>query len=461
MRPTSENPTAIDYHTWVENPNGPEVYVPTTSSFYKQGSGTLASNSGGNYPKGNTDTLKDFYPPPSVTIGDTYCAVIDSEYTTGYVGPGGPNDRAETKTPGHDQPPCDRVNNKPYAHFFGSDVSAGGGFDMAGGSCTSNGGIYAYVNKAGSSAERASGSGVQLGALSIDKNNAIRGFSSGLLRDPTQQPRSSTGLTFANSSGADIENSAPDPKLGGRLGGSHCITNYYGKKDDAKAQLFTNTDIKGLSLPDRGTDRAYYNRFYDLNGTGTLEMGNNTLGTGNAMVIYVNGNVHINNNIVYAHADEPNGWGQPEAITSLQLIVKGNIYVDPEVHRLDGLYVAQPKDDGSGGTIYSCFDGNGLPNYNLYNTACRSQLVVNGSFVAQSVYLMRSFSSLRYSQSGEYFGSSRSTDCGEGSFTSHGDCAAEIFNFSPEVYFAQPASPVTGGPTKGIYDHITSLAPVL
>jgi hypothetical protein len=91
---------------------------------------------------------------------------------------------------------------------------------------------------------------------------------------------------------------------------------------------------------------------------------------------------------------------------------------------------------------------------------CKSQLLVNGSFVAQHVYLDRSFGSVRNAYPGEHL-TGTPYNCTDSGNTPYGDCAGEIFNFSPELYLIQPAFEPSGGPTSGKYDYVTSLAPVL
>jgi hypothetical protein len=89
-------------------------------------------------------------------------------------------------------------------------------------------------------------------------------------------------------------------------------------------------------------------------------------------------------------------------------------------------------------------------------------LVVNGAFVAQHVQLQRTFGSLRNSVSGETPQSAaHACEVGSTGTANRGDCAAEIFNFSPEMYLAQPPFMPSGGPASSKYDYITSLSPVL
>ena len=141
------------------------------------------------------------------------------------------------------------------------------------------------------------------------------------------------------------------------------------------------------------------------------------------------------------------------------MVEGGSIYIDPGVRQLDGVYVAQ-KGGGTGGNIYTCASGVGqFPETDLLSQ-CRNQLVVNGAFVAEKVYLERSWGSLRNAQPGEKL-QLTNRDCGDSGTTTLNDCAAEIFNYSPELYLAQPAITPIGGPSTGKYDFITSLSPVL
>ncbi len=177
------------------------------------------------------------------------------------------------------------------------------------------------------------------------------------------------------------------------------------------------------------------------------------------LTIFVDGDVHIRGNIVYGNTN----WGSIDKIPSFQLIVKGDIFIDSGVSQLDGLYVAQPN-GGTGGNIYTCSSPSGV-GYTSANSdlldKCRRQLVVNGAFVAQKVFLSRSFGSLRNSYPGEHLVNGVAQDCTDSGTTGVKDCAAEIFNVSPEMLLAQPGTTAQSGPTTGKYDFITSLAPVL
>ena len=98
-------------------------------------------------------------------------------------------------------------------------------------------------------------------------------------------------------------------------------------------------------------------------------------------------------------------------IPSFALNVKGgNIYIDPAITELDGLYVASKDGAGRGGKIYTCGTASGasfapMPAASLFN-GCHQQLVVYGAFVANQVNLMRTFGSLRDATAGEGVGGS-------------------------------------------------------
>jgi Repeat of unknown function (DUF5648) len=86
-------------------------------------------------------------------------------------------------------------------------------------------------------------------------------------------------------------------------------------------------------------------------------------------------------------------------VPSFVLHASGNIYIDPGVTELDGMYAAEAG-NGKPGRIYTCGVNNGGGNFtpmakdNLYDN-CNKQLVVYGSFQANQVNLMRTFGSLR------------------------------------------------------------------
>jgi hypothetical protein len=453
----SEEPATVNYKTYGDKQFGPDTNTNAHSWLTKQPSGGSAGTVKGvdttNHTYGNSSTTTDefSYPNPTITPGDSFCAHVTIDNAHGWLGPDGViNGAPRTGDSG-----CLNVVNEPYVHFLGSDVMAGGGF---GDNCViDNGGIYTYLKQTGSGTNLPRGSGVQIGALAI---NAIDGFSSAMLRG--SDPKGSTGLSFANSANVDPGTGPGNPHEGGHLGGaSRCLEDYYGGKSK---DITDDTGSSSLNLATlSGENTKSYNP--GGNGTGTLTINSSSpIAPGTKTAIYVKGDVHITSNIEYGSIDGSSAnWGTIENVPSLRLIVYGGkVTIDNNVTQLDGLYVSQPNGN-NGGSIYTCE----ISTYSAVLDNCRNQLVVNGAFVAKQVFLLRSFGSLRNSSPGERLINAIKT-CASytgTADTSRGDCAAEIFNFSPELYLSQfggdPGGTPTTGPTKGTYDYITSLSPVL
>lgn len=328
------------------------------------------------------------------------------------------------------------VTNMPYAHFFGLDVSAGGNFDSSDNKCLGSfpapSGINAFVKGAGPLVR---GSAVQFGALALGPVNS---FGSASLRPII--PTSRDGLTFANQ-GA----------LGG-LGTTHCVPDYFGTKPATLTKSPTDVNMAPLNSSGSNPQQFWYGR-----AGGTTISGFNGVGqgiqNGNRVAIYISGDAYIANDIKFKQTS----WAILDDVPSFYLIATGSIYISPNVSQLDGVYVAQ------GGTINTCAPGFGAYSSATLYDNCTNQLTVNGAFVAQNVNLYRTFASLRNSQGGESplgpLGPDNCTINGARSGTY--DCAAEVFNFSPETFLSKPAlgSPPNVGGIK--YDFITSLSPVL
>jgi hypothetical protein len=394
--------------------------------------------------------------------GDSYCSYMTINAATGYVGPGGVEiPTGSANFPGN----CPLIQNEPYVHVLGNDAVAGGGF---GDNCNvSTGGIYTFSHAsaaAGADGDtKPTGSGSQFGA---EAYSIIEGLSSANLK--ASPPNGPMGLTFANSvNGSGSGTAGSDAaNLGGSFGTGNCVPDY------ASA---INSDTTEYSPSATMATSKTYTEGTGSGSTTTIGSGSTapvTVSPGVNSTIYVNGNIYIDSNIIYA--DSTTGWASIADIPSLYVIASGNIYIAPTVTRLDGVYVAEAK-NGSGGTLDTC--ANVLGSFSspdlLYGDTegCNTQLVINGAVVANHVDLDRSFSSLRYALAGEDINTPGAATHACGTLgqevnsgyasTSEIDCAAEIFNFSPELYLSTPdLKPVTG-PTTGKFDDITSLSPVL
>ena len=88
-----------------------------------------------------------------------------------------------------------------------------------------------------------------------------------------------------------------------------------------------------------------------------------------AMTIIVDGDLKIFQNISYP---EDSGRANHE-VTSLAFIVKGDIYVHPEVNQLAGVYIAKKKDDGKGGAFKT------ISTNSTDKGSSNKQLVIHGS----------------------------------------------------------------------------------
>ncbi len=287
---------------------------------------------------------------------------------------------------------CAVIRNKPYVTFYGNDVFAGGGY---GSNCTAASKILTFTN-AGSG-----GSGVQFAASAL---GAVTGFNTARLRTLTK-PLPPSDLTFSNVG------------TNGSSGVSqHCLYDYYAHvDDDSIATVSTLATITSL------TDGKIKHQ-------GPLTIGNGTnavsVGLGVKSAIYVDGDVTIRSNIEYA---PDSGWSNLDSIPSFYLIVRGNIYVDPAVTRLDGMFITQPGGGTPTGSMFTCAAATASHRFNPVDryTNCSNKLTINGGLQAVRVYLDR-------------VGTRSLRDAGAGESTPSGSNAAEVINFSPEMYITSP-----------------------
>ncbi|MDB5184316.1 MAG: exported protein of unknown function [Candidatus Saccharibacteria bacterium] len=428
--PDEESPTSFKFTSSVNSVLGhltgistSVIHGPTYGLAVTRNGATVASNGGGDYTANGTDPKSLTYAiSGGVVAGDKFCGTINIPTSIGFVNRlgatadnGGP--------PLNGAPDCPSVSDRPYFRVYGNDVSAGGGF-MNGSdasACTNSGEVQSYFDNS----VKESGSAVQIGSISFGAND---GFGSASLR--TTDPKPATGLTFANTTGG----------YGGSLGGQHCVPDYF-----ATSATTTTTPLPA-AIPTSGS--AAYTK------TGGLTVGAPVvIQDGARVTVYVTGDVVISSNITYQNTS----WANQAAIPAFYLIVKGNIYIGPGVTQLDGVYIAQGT--SGNGEINTCANGGAAFDSGfssaLYDN-CKTQLTVNGSFIADKIFLNRTFGSIRSSVTGENKNSAPH-NCGPG-LPSKSDCSAEIFNPSVEMYLAAPTITV---PTTNKYDYITSLSPVL
>ena len=307
---------------------------------------------------------------------------------------------------------CVPVVNKPYFKVYGGDLSAGNGLETAPDTCTANGNaaVIGWNRGAGGTY---GGAGVQYAVFAL---NQIYEVTSAVGNSGPSRASVPEGLAFAaNTSGGSL--------YGGTFGSVPCIRDFYGMKP-ASPMSFSSLNAANQSGA------------YEWNTPGQLNL-SGKLSDGKRVTVYVDGDVLISGDIKY-----PDSWDAAN-LPLFQLVVKGDIFIRNNVSRIDGVFIAQ-KDGATGGTIYTCTTGGGalVPDANLYGR-CNSKLTINGAFMANSVRFLRTNGTKQRGNGNEAGGSGN---------------IAEVFNFSPAFWMAQPVN-ILSGPTK--YDSITGLPPVL
>lgn len=307
---------------------------------------------------------------------------------------------------------CAYVVSKPYARIYGGDVAAGTRFESSPGTCTGtigdNAAIIGWNKRSGGSY---AGAGVQHAALA---RGAIFDFASSLGGGAAPP----AALSFTNTS-----TNAANGNFGGLFDWAPCVPDFYSAAPPPT--ITTDINVSTLTTGEYG-------------GTGDLIILGGNVNPGQRITLYIDGDAYITGNIVYAGS-----WSIGQ-MPMFRLVVRGNIYVDNDVSRLDGMYVAQANSAGSYGIIVTCATGFATPTLDgtLQSTCDNTKLTINGSLVARHIRLTRTAGTLRQSAAGE------------ASTSPH---ISETFNYGPIMWIPQPAPTAT----PSDYDAITSLPPVL
>lgn len=368
--PSIEAPTSFDYKTWVDNnapvpvgmpPSPPNPVETTVSSAYE-----LPAAGGKNMIAGPLNDSGPFAPTSAGThdyilnssapiiaplhAGDAYYAEIDMPYTSAYIGPGGPNDLLD---PTGATPVIDDfvVQNRPFFKAYNTGISAGGSFKTLNASGSGGGELAGWNNNSGTyPASGDYGANAELNTLALTQ---IVGVASGQGRTFGGAPN---GLSFADN---PVTPDSYSPTLGGAF---DVLGSGYYLNDQTQP---TGGDISNA-----------------------MPAGPIVVPMNDQKSIFITGNAYISGNVLY------NGSGGIWTLTgantvpSFVLHATGNIYIDPSVTELDGLYIAQ-------GEIFTCATGAGPLASTVQFGTCNKQLTVNGSFVASQINLMRTFGSLR------------------------------------------------------------------
>jgi hypothetical protein len=331
---------------------------------------------------------------------------------------------------------------KPYFQIKGGDVFTGGWFtdnnnssycknpsnyqaptfDTASSSVSNGqkGGIYAFagfdrgIHVGASSQYAAFATGMIHGSTDDSDDTLQYGFYTYGASIPIQQQQKT--LSFANSS--DYLDSSDS--WGGLFEGSsqqtHCAPDYYGYSKDLAPKAVPASISSG-------TNDTYFS-----NNGSTVTINGGSIGAGKKVTIFVNGNVYIGGNITY-----PAAYSDSE-VPKFALVVRGNIYIDPNVAQLDGLYVAQPNPSniGSTGVIWTCHDGSATA-YTAaqVNSLCKNKpnpnspsLTFNGSVIAKQMNLWRVNDGLNAGTTGNPAGNPGTP--------------AEVFNYIPAMVVGTP-----------------------
>jgi hypothetical protein len=308
---------------------------------------------------------------------------------------------------------CVDIFGKPYFKVYGGDVRVGdriASLDCTNATASTAGYIKGW-NRASDGTY--AGAGVQYAAIAMNTNEGFASGQNAVNANPSfgGLPSPARAMSFANTSGTIY---------GGDFDASQNCTQYV---PTGTAPLVGDRSI------------------------GPLPVGGQT-------TVYVVGNVYIDGDIKYTSLG-----ATPKTLTQYRLVVEGNIYIDHAVHQLDGTYVAVPNPStGVGGTIVTCAIGHVVPSNTL--SGCEDQLVVNGALVGTRVRLLRDCGSLKYSPDPAV---TRETTLFSGASGNQELCsagvnhAAEIFNYSPELWLASLKS--VGG--SGGDDSIRTLPPIL
>lgn len=165
----------------------------------------------------------------------------------------------------------------------------------------------------------------------------------------------------------NLRNAGEDGRHTGLFAGAeppraHCIPNYFDDKNDSNLSAPALLGANVVNLSDMNSGQYYIesqNITTDPEKVGNIEINGATIDHGKQITLFVWGNVLIKKDIVY----EPNY--KVSNAPKLAIVALGNVYIHPDVSRVDGLYVAQPYINKStcfnttcqSGRIWTCHDG--------------------------------------------------------------------------------------------------------
>lgn len=327
------------------------------------------------------------------------------------------------------------IVNKPYLRVFGNDTAAGAYFKREDGICSVSdmpnpkAGILAFTQNSSSTTWK--GAGDDLAAYAL---GGIAEFISASNRNaPGREAHPPKGLTVG---GYLTTSDNPTDTFGGLGGQSRCVPNYFkevgGALKSTGATAITDPEFSAAS-----TGSAVYEPV-----GGKLVIGSDlTVNAGQKRAIVVDGDVQLNGNTNYG------AYSSIANMPSLYIVAKGDIYISGAVEQLSGVFIAQPRANGTGGKIYTCTNTSGAryAAADVYSE-CNKKLTINGAFIANQVKFLRT----------------SGTVSAGGVDESWDGPIAEVFKSSGQLYLSAPDALRKPSSTNNrTYDSVTSLPPIL
>ena len=430
----------------------PDVYSGSCSDGYGRYDPPFSNNFTYGSRTGTTPAIPD--------AGDTVCNEMTVRIARGIVDELGnlirvdEYDRKDPKPPDEN---CYKKSNHPYFKVFTGGAGAGSCFNTGSTLCEPNQKkilAYAYIQKRPPGSESdcaadtflARGSSAEYAVQSFEKisGGGIQGFYSNSQRAgcyfTLSRPYFGAGYqTFAN----DTYN--PSTDVGGNYQAARRMPDYFkNTQDPALKGTWPPSDCGpsdrqyDLAAPDAYPFSAGFatGKQYIINNAGLCPNINfdsrNPLGdvmdTGNKrFTVYTNSDVIIHDNIINdttRSSPIPPKYDSPEKIPYLTIITKGDIYISKKVTTLTGVFIAQPRDNGTGGQIFTCSDviydqvlrrttvKEPVPDEDKYDecggiggiTGASGQLTVFGALIANKVKMHRTYKSLRDAPINKYSG---------------------------------------------------------
>lgn len=413
-------PFTVQYRTtggWVDaspSPGSPRTINATSRSTRSSGSQTVTASAGVSAPPLRAGDRVCW----RITVGtDTNWRYVNYTGALRTAAPGNNNSEGSFSGSQSSSGCSLPVVNWPYLKILGNDAVAGGTFGCTGPRSANIRGYMRSGMFVGGAAQHA-----------LFATDTISGFTSVALRQglSTSSPLAVPpyGLTFSNSS----------VPYGGRYqanDGMTCLPDYFASRPDSTTSygnLIAEMNNGASNL--RGTPNANPKviEYAYFSGNQVINNSARPIPNGFRKVIYVDGTLTIGNNIEY----ENTSWSNREDVPYVMFVAR-NINIQPNVTRLDGVYVAQS------GSIDTC---SGVSDASKF-TSCRNELVVNGAMIADRVEFNRTRGTLRIGRQGEgrsgVAPGNSVTECDNGTGSTSGmaggrTCAAEVISFSPEIY---------------------------